>query len=384
MESYPKGRIAISERPASMAAIAPRRKINFFGIVHACGGCGSEALGAVELLRSKGVSVRMIVPPSDPIIDRGNAAADYLRAIGVELAQYRPGLFNDCGVIVCLGEKKMFDLIREYNDRPRYIVYSDCMGTETDIEVEAHKDGLVDEFLFQSKRHADAVGPAIARRAHKAVTVRSGYKAFINTNSPYFPIRFKQDKPTDVFTAIKAGRDDADKWHPDTWRMFCGISAPNPTKVQVEIAGWGENASDKVGNPCLDGNMWRNQFNVTLHEHNHDVKWMSELYARSHVLVHILDYNCEEALGRVILEAQASGVVAITDKRGGPIDLIEHGATGFLCDAPDEASFYASECAFHDGLRRSIASQAYTRLVTEGHGSPESCWPWWADLLGKA
>lgn len=363
------------------------RMINFFGIVHQCGGCGTEILGAIELLRSRKVPVRMIVPPGDPIIDHGNPAADYLRdKLGVTLVQYTPGMFKECQVLMSFGEGvRLFPLIRENNDRPGYFVYSDCMHYATDDEIAAHREGLIDEFFFQSRALADKLGPIIARRAHKAVKARSGYKAFINTKSRYLPLRFRTERDDKTFRALKICRDDPDKWHPDTWRMFCGVTAPAGASVQIEIAGFGPEAAAKVGDPTATDNSckWHNELNVTLHQHIHDSQTLSELYARSHVLVHVCDYQWEEALGRIMLEAQAAGVVVIADNRGGAKELITDKETGFLVDSPDEAAFRASELAFYPNMRRAIASQAYAQLVTTGHGNPDACWPWWADLLKK-
>jgi hypothetical protein len=359
--------------------------INFFGIVHQCGGCGTEALGAIELLRSRGVAVRMIVPPDDPIIDEGNVAADYLRSIKVELAQYQPGMFKDCKVLMSLGEGgRMFPLVREHNDRPQWVVYSDCMYCATDDEVEWYKEGLIDEFFFQTQRLADACGPTLARRTGKSVTYHKGYRAFINVHSSYMPLRFSTDRPTDQFTVTKITRDDPDKWHADSWRMFCGINAPGTTKVQVEVFGWGDRALEKVGDPSDKDGKWFGQINANLHGHVHDPKEMAGIYSRSHVLLHVADYAWEEAMSRAFLEAITAGVVVITDNRGGAKDLIVDGETGFLVDTPDEASFRASQLAFDPKLRKAIAAQAYTDLVCHGRGNANLCFEWWKALIKKS
>jgi glycosyltransferase involved in cell wall biosynthesis len=358
--------------------------INFFGIVHQCGGCGTEALGAIELLRSRNVPARMIVPPDDPIIENGNVAADYLRKIGVELVQYQPGMFKDCKVLMSFGEGcRMFPLVKEHNDRPAYIVYSDCMYCATDDEISWQKEGLIDEFFFQTQRLSDACGPTISRRSQKAVTYHKGYRAFINVNSGYMPLRFSVDRPEDTFTVAKVCRDDPDKWHSETCRMWCGINAPGTTKVEVEVFGWGEKAAEKIGDPTDPNNKWHGQINAKLNGHVHDPKEMADLYSRAHVLLHVADYTWEEAMSRAFLEAIAAGVVIITDNRGGAQDLIRDGETGFLVDTPDEASFRASQLAFDPKLRRAVAGQAYSDLVTRGHGNANLCFGWWKPLIEK-
>ena len=354
--------------------------INIFGIVHQHGGCGTEALGAIELIRSKGVAVLCIVPPDDEIIT--GSAADFLRSTGVAIVNYAPGIFKKCDILISFAEgQSLFPLIEKYDDRPRFILYSDCMHYATDDEAGWHKRNLIDAFFFQTRALADRLGPEIVRKAKKSMTVRHGYRAFINTHSDYFPLRFRIERDDKLFTAIKVTRDDAEKWHLDTWRMFCGISAPANRKVQIEVVGWGDNAQEKIG--ALDGGPWDKQINAQINSHVHDPKEMAALYGRAHVLIHVCDYEWEDALGRVMLEAMVAGTVVIADNRGGAKELIRHGETGFLVDSPDEASFYASKLAFDDGLRRSIAAQAYVELTTLGHGNADVCWKWWQDLLNS-
>lgn len=353
--------------------------MNIFGIVHQHGGCGTEALGAIELLRSKNVAVRCIVPPSDEIIE--SLAANYLRSLGVSVVNYTPGMFQTCDILISFAEgRNLFELVEEHKDRPRIVVYSDCMHYASADEIEWHSKNLIDEFFFQTRALADRLGPEITRRAKKSVAVRHGYRAYINPQSDYFPLRFRLNRSQETFTAIRVTRDDPDKWHPDTWRMFCGVSAPAGRKVQIEVAGWGLQAAEKIGD-LSSASFWKGKINAQLHEHIDGPKEMVALYDRAHVLIHVCDYEWEEALGRVMLESIIAGVVVIADNRGGAKDLIRHGETGFLVDSPDEASFYASKLAFDDNLRRAIAAQAYIEMTTAGHGNADVCWKWWRQLL---
>lgn len=352
--------------------------ISFFGIVHGCGGCGTEALGAIELLRSKSVPVRCIVPTGDPCINEGNANADYLRSLGVELRTYEPGLFSQCPILMSFGEHKLFEYIKENDDRPGWVVYSDCMYYVTDNEVEQYAAGYIDEFFFQTKALEDKHGPEICKRAGKPVKGHGGYKAYLNPRSSYFPLPFSNARDFGTFRVCRVTRDDEDKWHPDTWRMFASITAPCP--ITIEVAGWGMNGASKIGDPTTPGNKWNGELNLSCHSQR-DLAQMSGLYSVSHVLLHICDPAAEESLGRTFLEAMASGVVVIADNRGGAKELIRNGETGFLVSSPDEAAFRASEMAFYPARRRAIVAQAYAALTHGGHADPEACWPWWKRLL---
>jgi glycosyltransferase involved in cell wall biosynthesis len=359
--------------------------INFFGFVHACGGCGTEALGAVELLRSRDVPVRMIVPMDDTIIDEGKPVADYLRSIGVELVAYTPGLFSTCNVLMSFGEHLCLDYIRKYNDRPKYLVYSDCMGYVADNEVTAHQDGLVDEFFFQTDKLARRNAKEIALKSGRdKVPLRYGYKAYLNTASPLRQIDFVSNRDPNEFVVCKITRDDPDKWHDDTWRMFCGVGAPEGVKVTISVLGWGPNAAAKVGDPTKPWCSWKDQMNLTLQTFSVDPKAAIEVLKRSDVLIHVCDPVLEEALGRVFLEAFASGTVVIADNRGGAVELIEDKVTGFLVSSPDEAAFRASEMAYYPERRREIATNALHQFVTNGHGNADVCFAWWKSLIRRS
>ncbi|MDR7235110.1 glycosyltransferase family 1 protein [Agrococcus sp. BE272] len=67
-------------------------------------------------------------------------------------------------------------------------------------------------------------------------------------------------------------------------------------------------------------------------------------YAAMDVFVHT---GAEETFGQTLQEAAASGLPVVAPRAGGPIDLVDHGTTGFLF-APDDAS----------ALRRAVATLA--------------------------
>jgi glycosyltransferase involved in cell wall biosynthesis len=355
--------------------------INFYGIAHFCGGCGTEMFGALELLRSKGVNVRCIVPEDDDIIDPKHHFAAHLLDIGVELVCYKPGMFKECNVLLTIGEEGVFDLMRKYNDRPRYSIFSACMYYATDTEITSFKDGLIDEFFFQNSLHGDRVGPTICRNAHRAVPYRPGYLAYFPINSGFLNVPNHQ-KPTDCFRVGKIGRDDPDKYHPETWKMFSTIVAPD-MPVRVEVLGWGDRAESKIGNPCIKGHKYNADLNLQLFPHIHDTTELADFWSRQHALLHICDWPWEESCGRVILEAMASGVVPITDNRGGPSTFLQNGVTGWLVDSWEEAAFRSSEMAFYPEKREEMARAGFEWLKNDGFGNPDRCWPWWEYLVKK-
>lgn len=84
-------------------------------------------------------------------------------------------------------------------------------------------------------------------------------------------------------------------------------------------------------------------------------------YAAMDAFVHT---GAEETFGQTLQEAAASGLPVVAPRAGGPIDLVDHGTTGFLFE-PDDASELRSavEALVSDAAMRSRMGEAGRRLV---------------------
>ena len=72
-----------------------------------------------------------------------------------------------------------------------------------------------------------------------------------------------------------------------------------------------------------------------------------------------------EAFGRVIIEAQASGVPVVATRVGGVVDIIEDGRTGFLCAAGDPADMAEKILKVYDDSAPRIAMAIAARRKVE-------------------
>lgn len=70
-----------------------------------------------------------------------------------------------------------------------------------------------------------------------------------------------------------------------------------------------------------------------------------------------------EAFGRVVIEAMASGLPVVCHARGGYVDFIEHGKTGFLFETNDEAFMILERLKDDVSLRNRIGAAARAAVV---------------------
>ena len=353
--------------------------ISFFGIIHQSGGCGAELLGAIHLLRRHGVKVRCIVPIDDPVAH--GSRAKWLRSLGVTVVNYRPGMFERCPVLVSFGEDVCFDYMREYGDRPKHMVWTSGMSWGVDVESAAFRDGLIDEFFFQNKATGEMVIPQILQGSGKPEAVlktRFNYIPYIEAECPLFPFA-PGDKPDNEFLVGRATRDDPEKWHEESWRMYGNILTPASRSLRVRVAGWGPNALEKIGNPCDPTSRWANYFNLELLGHIYEPAEIAAFYGSLHVLLHY--YPFVESFGYATVQAMLAGAIPIGARAGGFAELLQHGETGFLAESPDEATYYASTLAFDEPRRAAMAAAARRWVIEEGPGNPDRAWTWWKDLL---
>lgn len=97
---------------------------------------------------------------------------------------------------------------------------------------------------------------------------------------------------------------------------------------------------------------------------------LAEAYASFDVFVHCGEY---ETFGQTIQESLASGLPVIAPRRGGPIDLVDHGQTGFLYTPGDLDSMVAhvQDLVSHDDTRAQFSARA--RLSIEGRTWDKVC-----------
>lgn len=115
---------------------------------------------------------------------------------------------------------------------------------------------------------------------------------------------------------------------PKKWRdvvpLYRRLASENP-EVQWEFVG----ATGTLQDELTEAVGGKAQFySPSWEARSHLHRWHAVLY----------DSELEESYGRIVCEAQRCGTIPIVSARGGFMEQIEHGRTGFLCNGPDEFS----------------------------------------------
>ncbi|MBS0208879.1 MAG: glycosyltransferase [Planctomycetes bacterium] len=235
----------------------------------------------------------------------------------------------------CNGDfLKALPAIREY---ARSTTFVNCMCWLFDAEKEAHRQGLIDWFLYQTEH-------ARLRVQTELQTINPKYQWF--QVRPYFyaeEFPFIADRPSDKFRFGRISRDDPGKYHQAQIWVYETMVAP--VLKEGIILGFKDTIAKKVGQPpnwikCYAaGGITAHQ----LYQHATCIIQMSETY---------------ENLPRIGFEAMASGSLLIVDNRGGWQEMVQHKQTGFLCNDQREFVYFASRAAFESEERRQMIHNA--------------------------
>jgi glycosyltransferase involved in cell wall biosynthesis len=319
------------------------------------GGADTELDHNIDLWRRWGIAVHLV-----PMHGQNPATRRRCDARGCHTHSYTPTIFAGKVVIsFCNGEflNELPNIAA--HGRPRCLLWANCMTWHFDKELDAHRSGLIDYFLFQSGYQRRLLLPTL--EAIGKVNILEKYRPFFSIENFDGP-NVSLDKPIEYFGVGRISRDDADKYHADTWRMLAKVTAPRP--VKAFMLGFGENAKQKCGAapPCdwLDWMYWSPQAIPAY-----------DILRRIHVLLHITG-GSRENWPRTVLEAWASGVVPIVDADYGVREMVTDGVDGFHARSPDEAAYLASRLAFDPELLAQMVGAGRETLRRE-HRDAEAC-----------
>jgi glycosyltransferase involved in cell wall biosynthesis len=215
--------------------------------------------------------------------------------------------------------------------------------------------------VFQSRYQHDQLVPQLRRygyQDHQGRIIRGALDA---EEIAFRPLPHAAGK---VLVVGRISRADPDKFSPTLWKMYGRI--PHP--IRARVLGWKPDVQARLGPPppwaeCLPaGAQTAATFLRTLH-----------------VLVQS-NAAAVENWPRVGLEAMAAGVPLVVDAKGGWLEMVRHGHTGYLCRTDEELAYCAARLAYDEGHRLRLVCRARHALETE-LAEPRVLWSQWRELF---
>jgi len=271
--------------------------------------------------------------------DRGcvvHAPCDWSQVRGRVVVSYCNG-----GFLSALAEIRRYD--------PKAIVWANCMRWLFDAEKAAHREGLIDWFVYQTEAVRTAVEPTLREinpRLNQAVV------------DPYFHADgfvYCAEKPEDRFRFCRISREDLGKFHPSQLWIYETMVAP--VLKEGTVLGVDERVRAKLTAGGMDVPEWIRLIPA-------GAEPVAQVYERSHALIQMADPSLTENLPRVGFEAMATGVALCVDDRGGWREQVVHGETGFLCKDQREFVYYGSRLAFEPEERQRMAANARDHIAS--------------------
>ncbi|MCC6556868.1 MAG: hypothetical protein IT372_28265, partial [Polyangiaceae bacterium] len=191
------------------------------------GGADVELDHQIDLWRSHGVGVHLV-----PMQREDQAMRRLCDARGCVTHPYEPRIF-DGKVVVSFCSNVFLRRLPEIHaaGAPRAVVWFNCMTWLFPGEIEAHKQGWITHFGFQTSYQRERLVPELAR--HRAVEEIEGYRPYFSLDNRAQDLRFDERARTDHFGCGRVSRDDAAKFSPDMWRIFDRVLSPRPKKVFI-------------------------------------------------------------------------------------------------------------------------------------------------------
>jgi hypothetical protein len=334
-------------------------------------GALTETSQIVELLRDRGVSVRLV--PLHPVDDRAKSICDDLGCI---TEPYRIGVFKD-RIVASWNNGRFLCHLPEIMDtgKPRLVIWANCMTVAHEIEKLCHARRWIDRFAYISNYQRREIKPGLEKI--RPVVEFEGYTPYLNPESRFHSIRFNYLPPGDTFTLGRISRDDPLKFSPETWQTFAAVDT-GKMKRRVVILGMG----DKMRR---SGAL---EEQAACNRNFGDTEWVNlrsgeidsgDFYKQVDCVIHQTG-GSRESYCRVVVESAAAGVPFIGEREYALPELVIDGVTGFLCHTSLGMADRARQLAADESLRKRIIFQAREHLSKIASDS-DKCWEPWGRLF---
>lgn len=332
------------------------------------GGAATECFHVIRLWRQHGLDVSLI-----PTWQPRAGWTEKLAAIGcptVTCLKNRlwevPAIQDS--ILVSFGNHAFIRAAMPHRERiGAKLVWLRCQEFPLDYEREqTKKHGPCDAYTCQSRYLWHTVRDNLRDWGLPADNCHHIRGAFSVEDFAADPLPHDNGEP---FVIGRLSRDHPNKYTRDCWDIFERIKHEvTDCHLKVRVMGWRRTARPVTGPPP-------DWMEVMPPEGEPVPKFLGSLHAM------IQFGEVTENWPRVGLEAMAAGVPIIAPNRGGWLEMIEHGVSGYLCDNSTAAVFYATELARDESARLAMAEAARERV--EELADPEVIWAAWEKLFGS-
>jgi len=254
------------------------------------------------------------------------------------------------------------EIIRKY---AKTISWASCMCFNFDKEIEAHKQGLIDFFLYQTRHQYHKCGVRLME-ANNNYTAIPIIPYFDSTNFP-----FVENRPEIRYGRIS--RAGIDKFGGDQFKIY---HYSNLKDIKGLVLGWSTELEEYFNN---EDQLYLKRNNLVEFLDQGSIT-AQEFYKQCGIIC--MTTNTFENLPRIGFEAMASGSLLIVDNRGGWQDLIIDGVTGFLCNDTSDFLKHLEEMVYRPDIRYQIVKNARQNLEAKySYGASASRWEQFFKLL---
>lgn len=330
------------------------------------GGACTELWHVLRLWRAKGLDVRLLntwgpAPAKWKKLCDGLGCTTFAANPNAAELSALPGLAG--GVVISFCNRNFLAAAGQFRELGCRIAWAGCMNWLFEMEPKIYRIfGTFDGYVFQSEHQETTLAPMLARYGAETASFHRipGY-----LDPEEFPFAPRPRKPGEAMVYGRLSRAAANKFSTNSWPIYSRIDV---AAKRYRVLGWSPDLAGPIGRPP--------DTVETLAEMAVDPR---QFLGTLHGMLQINGVE-NENWPRTGLEAFASGVPVVVERRGGWQEMIRHKETGFCCSSDAELAHWAAHLAYDDEYRLRVARQAREFLVDE-LANPKDLWQRWRELF---
>jgi hypothetical protein len=317
------------------------KKIFIFGWPSFLGGADTKLAHLLLLLHRE---FEITVLPNDAYHLEEKVWIDFLEKLHVKpaLESELPDKLEGCALSICNDRFFSDGIARRAKARGLKIIWSNEMMWYLNGELEAVREGLVDQVLYVSELQKRSLEKEYG-----------GLPSLITGNyidPSFFPFRERHHKS---FTIGRLSRNDPAKYPEDFPVFYECLGLPD---TRFRVMAWDEKLAEKYRWHRFD-----ERWDLLLPEQETQLDFLYSL----DLFVYPLGHNFKESWGRSTVEAMLTGCIPLVPPGHHLQNLMVHGDSGFVCHDFLEYQEHAHRLYFDLPYRKRVAAQCRAHAENE-------------------